>query len=367
MDNFLAYHVSKVEKVPDRVVSVQLLFKGKLSVTLLELYAGASSGARFGQASEINSLITKAVNSSTHVVLGGDFNENGSDRSVSFKFCLDLGLVNSFGGYYSVGSHTWSNSRGVVKTIDYIFVSGSLFSAVVGHQTVSVSDFFDTNHRTVMVLIGLGGLLNTKFRDLSLAKILSLGNVFSGAEARDNVDAMWMFSRHWFSKFGCLKNRHSSKFFGLELLVVKIVKKFCSGGLFDVDLLVSKWLTLDNAKACAFRDLISLGVKSVVIVKHLSLVHKDYRKAKMLESRFVEEASIRKAINRHMKNFCSDKSSMIRSVLDRPFHKVVLDHLMVDDELVLEPKEVKANVDKIMEGWTRKQSVHAVIPDLWAQ
>ncbi|KAG9288102.1 hypothetical protein G9A89_017697 [Geosiphon pyriformis] len=52
--------------------------KSKLSVTVLGLYAGASSRARFGQTSEVNSLIAKAVNSSNFVILGGDFNENGS-------------------------------------------------------------------------------------------------------------------------------------------------------------------------------------------------------------------------------------------------------------------------------------------------
>ncbi|KAG9299531.1 hypothetical protein G9A89_020702 [Geosiphon pyriformis] len=371
MDNSLACHVFKMEEISGRIVSVQLLFRDELSVIFLGLYAGASSEARFGQASEINSLIAKAVNFSTHVVLGEDFNKNGSGRSASFKFCLSLDLVNSFGSHYLAGSHMWSNSKGVVKTIDYIFVSGSLSSAVAGHQTVSVSDFFDTDHRAVIVSIGLGRLLDDcwkfkfknadsikwdKFRDLFSAKLLSLGDVFSGAKVHGDVDAMWTilqeavlesadetFSRHWFSKFRHLKNRHSSKFFGLELLVAKIVKKFCSGNLSDVDLLVSKWLTLDNVKACAFRDLVSSSVKYDVIIKHLSLVYKDYRRMKMFESRFSEKTFIRKAIDRCMENFCSDKGSMIRSVLDRLFYKVVLDHLVVDDKLVLEPEEVKAS------------------------
>ncbi|KAG9302898.1 hypothetical protein G9A89_022314 [Geosiphon pyriformis] len=306
MDNSLACYVSKVEEVSGRVVFVQLLFKGKLLVTLLGLYAGASSETRFGQASEVNSLIAKAVNSSIHVVLSGDFNKNGSDRSVSFKFCLGLSLV-----------------------IQLVLICGA------------------TQERFVKW---------AKFRDLSLAKLLSLGDVFFGAEAHSNVDAMWIilqkavlgsadktFSRHWFSKFRHSKNRHSFKFFGLELLMAKIVKKFCSGGLSDVNLLVSKWLTLDNVKACAFRDLVSSSVKSNVIVKHLLLVRKDYRRTKMFELRFFEEISIRKTIDRRMENFCSDKDSMIRSVLNRLFCKIVLDHLVVDNKLVLKSEEVKAS------------------------
>ncbi|KAG9300443.1 hypothetical protein G9A89_010068 [Geosiphon pyriformis] len=41
--------------------------------------------------------LAKTVNESSFVVLGGDFNENGSQRCASFKKCLDFGLVNSLG------------------------------------------------------------------------------------------------------------------------------------------------------------------------------------------------------------------------------------------------------------------------------
>ncbi|KAG9305150.1 hypothetical protein G9A89_010658 [Geosiphon pyriformis] len=259
--------------------------------------------------------------------------------------------------------------------------------------------------KTVVVLVGLSGFLNAelnnmhrqanrdcwkfkikdadcakwaKFKDLSSSKLLLLSNMFSGAENRGNIDAMWvvlekilvesadaLFSRQWFSKFNYAKNRHSSKFFGLELLVTKIVKKFHSSNLPDVDCLVHKWSTFDNDKACAFVDLLGSRVKSDVILKYLSLVCKDYRRSKMFESKLAKEASIRIVIEKHMENFCSNKSGMIRSVLERPFCKVVLDHLVVNDKLVLEPEEVKSSIDKIIERWMRKHSVHLVLPDLW--
>ncbi|KAG9287363.1 hypothetical protein G9A89_023735 [Geosiphon pyriformis] len=385
MNISLACHVFKVEEIPGRVVSVRLLFKSRLLITVLGLYAGVSSGARFGQASEVNSLIAKAVNSSNFVILGGDFNENGSGKSASFKFCLSLGLVNSFVGHYLANSHTWSNSREVGKTIDYIFVGGNLSSAVAGHQVVSVSDFFDTDHRAVVVSVSLGGLLDVqlnslckqtnkdcwkfkiknadcagwaKFKDLSLAKLLSLGEVFSGAEIHGDVDAI---------EFKCSRNKHSSKFFGLKLLVAKIVKKFCSGDLLGTNCFMSKWLTLDDAKACAFKDLVGSGVKSDVVVRHLSLVCRDYRRSKMFESRLAEEALVRKVIEKCIDNFCSDKGSMIRSVLKKPFHKVVLNHLIVDNDLVLLPEEVKSSMDKIIERWTRKCSVQSELPDFWTR
>ncbi|KAG9283982.1 hypothetical protein G9A89_005489 [Geosiphon pyriformis] len=323
INNSLACHVSKIKEISGRIISVRLLFKDKLSVTILGLYTGASFETRFGQALEVNSLIAEAVNSSTFVVLGRDFNKNRSGRSATFKFCLGLGL---------------SNLWGVEKTIDFIFVC-------------SVSGFFDTDHSAVL----------TGFRDCLSAKLLVVANKFFGAETHSNVNAMWAilkrviveladktFSRQWFNEFHCSRNKFSSKFFGLKLLVAKIVKKFVSGDLSEVDCLVKTWSTLDSTKACVFANLIGLDGKSKVVLGHLLLVCKEYRRSKMYESKVAEKASIKLAILKCMKNFCSDKGSMIRSVLDWPSHKV----------------EVKLNVNKIIEDWIRKQVVFLVYAPL---
>ncbi|KAG9284465.1 hypothetical protein G9A89_014069 [Geosiphon pyriformis] len=99
MNNFLAQHVLKVDEIPGHLISVCFLFKNKLLVTILGLYTGMSIGTQFSQAADINFMVSKMVNSSFFVVLSGDFNENRSNKSVSFKFCLGLGLVNIFNGH----------------------------------------------------------------------------------------------------------------------------------------------------------------------------------------------------------------------------------------------------------------------------
>ncbi|KAG9297857.1 hypothetical protein G9A89_006798 [Geosiphon pyriformis] len=88
MDNSLAYHVSKIEDISDWAISVWLLFKGKLLVAILGLYAGASAANKFNQTLEINFFIAKTVNSSTFMVLGEDFNKNDSGKSANFKFLI---------------------------------------------------------------------------------------------------------------------------------------------------------------------------------------------------------------------------------------------------------------------------------------
>ncbi|KAG9307535.1 hypothetical protein G9A89_000014 [Geosiphon pyriformis] len=129
---------------------------------------------------------------------------------------------------------------------------------------------------------------------------------------------------------------------------------------------MKKWLTLDADKALVIIHMVQAGKKQMDILKHLSFVKSEYRKSKMYESKLVEKVSIRNAIKKCMEKFCLDKGGMIKSVLDHLFYKVVLDHLVIDDELVLKPKKVKSDVNKIMEGWTRKCSVLLVLSDQWA-
>ncbi|KAG9297497.1 hypothetical protein G9A89_020899 [Geosiphon pyriformis] len=330
MNNSLAWHVSKVEEILGCVIFVHLLFKDKVSVSIIGLYTGVFSGVRFGLASEINSFLAHVVNTSSFVVLGGDFNEDGSKKSASFGFCLSLSLVNSFGGHSLVGVLIWSNSRDVTKVIDYIFVSKCLLSAMARRKVDSVSEFFDTDHLAVLVSVGLGSFLNAHisgvckqanrdqwkfklksvddtgwnhFKECSSRKLMARMEILKKAMV-DSADAI--FSRLWFSEFDCTRNKLLSRFYRLELL-----------------------MSVDEEEASKIRLMINDKIETM-------------------------DNSIKDAVKKRMENFCLDKGRMIKNILDWPFKKVVLDYLIVNDELILEPLEVKTFIDTIMEGWTRK-------------
>ncbi|KAG9289675.1 hypothetical protein G9A89_014410 [Geosiphon pyriformis] len=85
----------------------------------------------------------------------------------------------------------------------------------------------------------------------------------------------------------------------------------------------------------------------------------------MSEAKRVGESRIRSAIDKRMESFELNKSHTIRSMLKHPFHKVTLDHLVMDNELVLESDLVRTKVDKIIEGWTRKCNVVPVVSNVW--
>ncbi|KAG9298880.1 hypothetical protein G9A89_015901 [Geosiphon pyriformis] len=127
---------------------------------ILSLYTSALIGIHFGQAANINFMVSKAVNSSFFMILGSNFNENEFKRNTSFKFCLSLGLINTFDGHSLIKASTWSNFRGVERVINFIFINENLVSAITLHKVNDVSEFFNTDYKSVLVLISLNELLD---------------------------------------------------------------------------------------------------------------------------------------------------------------------------------------------------------------
>ncbi|KAG9300969.1 hypothetical protein G9A89_005027 [Geosiphon pyriformis] len=122
---------------------------------------------------------------------------------------------------------------------------------------------------------------------------------------------------------------------------------------------------VDFEKAFIFCAIVDNGAGCDTILGHLSSVRKRYCRSKYFEFRNARDTAIRKAVNKCIENFCTNKGHIIKSILEQPFCKVVLNYLMVDNDLVLKPSEVKSTVDTIMEGWTRKYTILDVLSARW--
>ncbi|KAG9305776.1 hypothetical protein G9A89_001064 [Geosiphon pyriformis] len=162
IDNFLIKHMYKIYEISSQLLSIKLLFKNRLFVSILGLYVSASSAVQFSQASNINSLIAKAINESFFVIFGSNFNEDGFHKCASFKKCFSLGLVNSLVESSTAKMLTWENSRNIAKTIDYIFVSSNLVNAILCCNVLGVGKHFDTDHHVVSMSMGLSRLLDVQ-------------------------------------------------------------------------------------------------------------------------------------------------------------------------------------------------------------
>ncbi|KAG9304673.1 hypothetical protein G9A89_021453 [Geosiphon pyriformis] len=362
MNSSLAKHVCKVFEVLGQLMSIKLLFKNKLSVSILGIYAGASSAVWFSQTDKINSIIAKAVNESSFVILSSDFNEDGSCKCASFKKCLDLGLINSLVRSLAVKMPTWENSRSVKRTIDYMFVSPNLVNVMIRRNVSGVSEHSDTDHQAVLVSLGLGELLDMQlnsfrkqanrnrwkfdfkgadkgkwinFKYATLANATIFSNEFTIFVGFSDLDAIWdvvhkiivllaseVFKKKWFKEFNDIFTKESSRFHKLELLVSKIIKAF----------------------RCQGFGCLGSGVESNHVHSALFGAKKSYRVSKLVKSQSTKDANIRSVIDKRMESFEVDKDHTIKSVLECLFRKIVLDHLVVDDDLILEPKQVKSKL-----------------------
>ncbi|KAG9292474.1 hypothetical protein G9A89_001547 [Geosiphon pyriformis] len=359
----LAKHVYKISEVFGWLLSIKLLFKNKLSVSVLGLYTGASS--------VINSFIVKTVNEFFFVILDGNFNKNGSHKCASFRKCLDLGLANSLISSLAMKLSIWANSWGVAKMIDYVFVSSNLVNTIVDHKISEVVDYFDINHKVVSIFIGLGGLLDTclnsihkqgadktkwnDFKDATSSNTMLFSDQFAASTLI--LSANEIFKKRWFKGFDGVFTKDSSKFHKLELLVSKIVKASCLESVVDFDFFMECWAFLDKVKALTIQDLMDFGVGFDHVCSALYSVRKSYHASKLAESLRASETNIKSAIDKNMESFKTNKSHTIRSVLEHSFCKVVLDYLVVGDKLFLEPDEIKSKVDTIIEDWTKEQIV----------
>ncbi|KAG9307388.1 hypothetical protein G9A89_017217 [Geosiphon pyriformis] len=296
-----------------QLLSIKLLFKNKLSVSILGLYAGVSSVVQFFQAGKINSLIAKAVNEFSFVILGGDFNENSSHKCASFKKCFDLSLINSLGRSSFVKLSTWCNSHNITKTLDYVFISSNLVNMVV---------------------------------DCDL-------NLLHKQANRD----CWKYDIKNASEIKWSEFRNA-----MAANAVMFSDKFVAAKQFsDLDVM------LNSVGASPVKSLFLSGTSFDAIYSELAKARKSYHSSKLLESKHAKEFSVKQAIEKRIESFEVDKGHTIRSVLECSFYKVVLDHLVNGGELVLEPELVKSKVDGIMKGWTRKHVVASDISGDWAR
>ncbi|KAG9306357.1 hypothetical protein G9A89_018240 [Geosiphon pyriformis] len=110
-----------------------------------------------------------------------------------------------------------------------------------------------------------------------------------------------------------------------------------------------RWESLDVDKALSVQTLLDSGVDFDHVHLAFFSVQKLYCAFKLAESLQAEKSRIKSAVNKQIKNFEVNKGHIIRSILEHPFQKIVLDHLVIKDKLILKPNLVKTRVDNPLE------------------
>ncbi|KAG9293517.1 hypothetical protein G9A89_005520 [Geosiphon pyriformis] len=163
-------------------------------------------------------------------------------------------------------------------------------------------------------------------------------NEFAKAVTFSDLDAIWAI----FKSFNEVFTKKSSRFYKLELLVSKLAKASCLVSSKNFALLLKTWDRLDNDNVVGVKFLFISGSSFDAVCSELTKAKKFYHSSKLFELKHAEEFCIKQAICKRIKNFELDKDHIIKSILEHPFCKVVLDYLVVDKKLVLESELVKS-------------------------
>ncbi|KAG9285321.1 hypothetical protein G9A89_010796 [Geosiphon pyriformis] len=208
-------------------------------------------------------------------------------------------------------------------------------SAIASHKVNDVSEFFDTDYKSVSVLVGLDGLLNAH-----LISVYKQANQDQWKFKLRNADKIqWLYFKEYFSvkllaqsyAFGTAKNNSDLDMMWKvlkEAMIQAATRNF--GDLLNFDHLVKVWVFINEVEVFEVTGMIFKSVSSANLIK-----------SKYYESKLAEDNDIRKTINCHIKNFCSDKEQIIKSILKYPFCKIVLDHLVIENKIVIGPKKIK--------------------------
>ncbi|KAG9291034.1 hypothetical protein G9A89_012906 [Geosiphon pyriformis] len=114
------------------------------------------------------------------------------------------------------------------------------------------------------------------------------------------------------------------------------------------------WSSVDNVKSSVVQNLVNSGAGSNYICSVLFGAKKSYHASKLTESLRAKKANIRSAIDKKMESFKVNKGHTIKSVLEHPFRKMVLNYLIVNDDLILKPDLVKSK------GTTTQSPIFAI-------
>ncbi|KAG9305301.1 hypothetical protein G9A89_007796 [Geosiphon pyriformis] len=174
--------------------------------------------------------------------------------------------------------------------------------------------------------------LKSKFEDASLAAASKAADNFEYHRTKDNINGMWTLL-YWVVCFA------------VEATLVKtwskdnrLVKTAVSSRFHKLELLVTKILFVE------FKSSLGNGYGKMLVEQSLACFRKLYKSCKFLDSKATKDSQIWAAIAKYIEAFVNNKDQIIRSVLEKPFRKVILDHLVDNEDLVLESDLVKNRI-----------------------
>ena len=147
--NTLGKHTYSRSDVPGRLSQVRLKFKGKITITITGVYGPADKSDKKTKDAIIGHIKNHIKNEQNcYHIIAGDLNEDPENHSTHaiINTILSIGLCK----LTTDNAHTWSNSNGIERQLDHIFVSEGLAAGEFMTDIIDLHQKIETDHHAVV-------------------------------------------------------------------------------------------------------------------------------------------------------------------------------------------------------------------------
>jgi exonuclease III len=148
-------HIHRIEEVPGRCITIQLKFKGRITITISAIYYQADRNKIVAR--KIIRHLESQHQNSTHSIIAGDFNEPNQKPKELIKWCKRNQLSNAARLFGQEHKQTWTN-RTSQSTIDYIWTSNNLAQKIESFSIRSTTQYYSSDHKMIQVQININDL-----------------------------------------------------------------------------------------------------------------------------------------------------------------------------------------------------------------
>src|SRR6185369_13369464 len=147
--NTLGKHVYSHLDIPGRLLQVRLKFKGKITVVITGIYGPADKSDKKTKNAIIGQIKNHIKNEQNcYHIIAGDLNEDPDNHSTHTMIDTILGL-----GLFKLTTYdapTWSNSGGIERQLDHVFVSEGLATGDYTTDTINLHQIIETDYKAVV-------------------------------------------------------------------------------------------------------------------------------------------------------------------------------------------------------------------------
>jgi len=152
--DMIGKHVTKHKYYKGRSIEITATFKGKRRLRIIGIYSPAGKDEENRRRkNELVNRIHNATNTTDWTIIGGDFNEDESAHTHA-KIIQTLKERNLWDTSEAMEKreHTWSNTQGITRQLDYIFIIPELATQRTSSTTRTAPDIA-TDHKIYQVII----------------------------------------------------------------------------------------------------------------------------------------------------------------------------------------------------------------------